>query len=119
MFTKLSGDKSCIHTNESFCNKTRFKRPIGYGFLLNVFLSKLYGEYLPGGSSICIKQESKFINPFYVGDVLTIKAHVKNKVEATRFVEIETQILNQDGKCVFKGNGLVQVLFYNEPACDK
>jgi len=63
-FAALSGDYSPIHCDEQFCSKTRFKKRIGYAFLLTGFLSKLYGEHLPGGSSICIKQESKFIKPF-------------------------------------------------------
>ena len=67
-FSKLFKDFSPIHTNDEFSSKTKFKKKIGYAFMLTGFLSRLYGEYLPGGSSICIKQESNFIKPFYIGD---------------------------------------------------
>ncbi|MEK6868888.1 MAG: MaoC/PaaZ C-terminal domain-containing protein, partial [Nanoarchaeota archaeon] len=54
-FSKISGDYSPIHCDDIFSEKTKFGRKIGYAFLLTSFLSRLYGEYLPGGSSVCIK----------------------------------------------------------------
>ncbi len=48
-FSELFGDFSPIHTSTEFSSKSRFKRRIGYAFLLTGFLSRLYGEHLPGG----------------------------------------------------------------------
>ena len=110
-FSSISGDKSPIHLDDDFSSKTKFGRKIGYAFLLTSFLSRLYGEYLPGGSSICVKQESNFIKPFFIGDTIKIKAEVFNKIESTKFVEIKSEMYRNQEECIFKGKGIVQVLF--------
>ncbi|MBW2976546.1 hypothetical protein KY347_03820 [Candidatus Woesearchaeota archaeon] len=109
-FSNLSGDFSPIHRDDEFCSKTKFEKKIGYAFMLTSFLSRLYGEYLPGGSSICIKQTSNFIKPFFIGDKITVVGEVVNKVESTQFVEIKTEMFRNDAECVFRGNGTVQIL---------
>lgn len=63
-FAELFKDFSPIHSNDKFCAQTKFKKKIGYAFMLTGLLSRLYGKYLPGGNSICIKQEAMFIKPF-------------------------------------------------------
>lgn len=113
-FSKLSQDFSPIHTDFEFASNTRYKNRIGFGFLLESFLSRFYGEYLPGGSSICIKQESKFIKPYYVGDEIKVKGKVTKKIYSTKFVEVDTEMYRQNGERIFKGNGLVQVLYSKE-----
>jgi len=113
-FSKISGDFSPIHCDKEFSEKSQFKKRIGYAFLLTSFLSKLYGEYLPGGSSICIKQDSKFIKPFFIGDTIKIKGEVTNKIESTKFVEIKTMMYRNDSELIFRGNGVVQIIFDGE-----
>ena len=109
-FSKLFGDFSPIHTSTEFSSKSRFKKRIGYAFLLTGFLSKLYGEYLPGGSSVCIKQEAKFVKPFYPGDNLRIRAEVVRKINSTKFVEIKSEIFRNRNEKVFEGLGFVQII---------
>lgn len=113
-FSKLIGDYSPIHMDEAFALSTQFNKNIGYGFLLEGLLSRLYGEYLPGGSSICIKQESKFIKPYFVGDNIKVKAKVINKIYSTKFVEIQTSMYRDGEQCIYRGKGLVQVLYSYE-----
>lgn len=109
-FTKLSGDDSPIHTDEVFSKNTQFKKPIGYAFMLTALLSRLYGKYLPGGSSVCLKQETSFIRPYYIGDTIEIKGKVIEKMASTRCVVIETILLRKED-IIMKGKGIVQVLF--------
>jgi len=109
-FSNLSGDFSPIHCDEEFSSKTRFKKRIGYAFMLTSFLSRLYGQYLPGGSSICIKQEASFIKPFFIGDTLKVIGEVVDKIESTRFVVIRNKIMRNDSECIFKGQGIVQII---------
>ena len=110
-FAKLFGDFSPIHCDDKFCSKTKFKRKIGYGFMLTGFLSRLYGEYLPGGSSICIRQDAKFIRPFFIGDKIKIVGKVVSKMKSTNLVEIAVEMHRNGKELVFKGTGIVQVLF--------
>jgi len=113
-FSELFGDYSPIHTQEGFASSTPFKRRIGYAFFLTGLLSRLYGEYLPGGSSICIKQETKFRKPFFIGDTITVTGTVEKKISSTRFVVIKSEMLRNGGELVFEGSGTVQVLFDEE-----
>ena len=110
-FSRLSGDHSPIHCDDEFSSKTKFKKKIGYAFLLTSMLSRLYGEYLPGGTSVCIKQAAEFIKPYFIGDRLTVHGKVIGKIDSTNFVEIKTEIYRNNDELVFKGNGIVQVIF--------
>ena len=109
-FSKVSGDYSPIHCDDAFSEKTKFGKKIGYAFLLTSFLSRLYGEYLPGGSSVCIKQSASFIRPFFIGDKIRVAGEVITKSESTKFVEIKTE-MHRNKECIFRGNGTVQVLY--------
>ena len=110
-FSRLFNDYSPIHCDDQFSSETKFEKKIGYAFLLTGFLSTLYGEYLPGGSSICIKQDAQFIKPFFIGDKITVKGTVVNKIVSTRFVEIKSKMYRNEGECIFRGSGVVQVIF--------
>jgi 3-hydroxybutyryl-CoA dehydratase len=110
-FATLFGDRSPIHCDADFSRQTKFKQQIGYAFMLTGFLSRLYGEYLPGGTSICIMQNARFIKPFYVGDTIRVSGRVSNKIESTHFVEIVSEMHRNGKECIFKGTGTVQVLF--------
>ena len=110
-FSKISGDYSPIHCDDIFSEKTKFGRKIGYAFLLTSFLSRLYGEYLPGGSSVCIKQSANFIRPFFIGDKIKVVGEVVNKSESTKFIEIKSEMYKENKECIFRGNGTVQILY--------
>ncbi len=109
-FSDLVRDYSPIHTNLEFSSRTNYKQRIGYAFLLTGFLSRLYGEHLPGGSSICLKQEARFPRPFFVGDKLTVVGEVVKKSKATNLVEIKSEIFRNGRERVFEGLGIVQII---------
>jgi aminoglycoside 3-N-acetyltransferase len=110
-FRNLFKDFSPVHNDSKFSKNTNYKDVIGYGFMLNGFLSRLYGEYLPGGSSICIKQESNFRKAFYIGDKIKVVGKVIDKIYSTKFVVIETKMYRNNKECIFNGKGVVQVVF--------
>jgi aminoglycoside 3-N-acetyltransferase len=110
-FRDLFEDFSPVHNDKSIARHSNYNDVIGYGFMLNGFLSKLYGEYLPGGSSICIKQESNFRKAFYIGDTIKIVGKVIDKIESTKFVVIESKMYRNNDELIFTGEGIVQVIF--------
>ena len=110
MFSELVQDYSPIHWDENYFSQTGYKKQIGYGFMLTSLLSTLYGEHLPGGSSICIKQDAKYVQPYFIGDKIKVVGEVIGKSNSTNFVEISTKMYRDDDECVFKGIGTVQVL---------
>ena len=115
-FAELSGDNSPVHSDATFARAANFDGRIGYGFLLCGLLSRLYGEHLPGGSSICVTQESRFIRPYYPGDTIRVVGLVKAKLASTKMVEITTEMLRNGKETIFKGTGMVQVVSEEEPA---
>jgi 3-hydroxybutyryl-CoA dehydratase len=108
-FAELSGDDSPIHTDPKFCEKTKFKKPLGYAFLLTTILSKIYGTIYPGGSELCLSQTCEFKNPFYVNDTLNYNLEVIQRNESLKLVTIKTIVRNQDNKVVFKGEAMLQL----------
>jgi len=108
-FAELSGDRSPIHWDQLFCEKTRFKKKIGYAFLITAILSKIYGMIFPGGSELCMQQSCNFRNPFYIGDRLHFNLHVTHKNETAKTITIRTVVTNQENTKVFQGEALLQL----------
>ena len=110
-FMLLSEDKSPVHTDDEFARHAKFKEKIGYGFFIGSVLSRLYGEFLPGGSSICLSQTLKFTHPFYIGEELIERGMVISKSSATKVITISTKIFRaKDCIRVFEGEGLVKII---------
>ena len=102
-FMELSGDKSPIHTDVEFAKKNGFQACLGYAFLLPLILSKIYGMLFPGGSELCLRQDTNFPNPYYVGDDLTFRIVVLDKNDDLQLLTAMTTIVNQDSKSIFRG----------------
>lgn len=109
-FAILSGDSSPVHTDDSFAREHGFAGKIGYAFHISALLSRMYGMYLPGGTSICLRQESNFIAEWYPGDTITVTGTVTRKIVSTKIIEIGTAMLRQDDQNIFRGVGMVKLL---------
>ncbi len=107
-FKNLSGDESPVHTDEEFAKKSGFENKIAYAFNVLSYFSRLYGEYLPGGSSVCIRQNAKFHKPIYIRDILTIKGTVTHISVAAKVLTIKNEVLNQKGDICISGEGVVR-----------
>lgn len=108
-FMKLSGDNSPIHSDKKFAQLNGYKDRLGYAFLLTTILSKVYGTVFPGGSELCLKQESNFPNPYYIGDELEFRVEVIDKNEELKLLTVMTVVENQEKKVIFKGKGVFQL----------
>ncbi|MDR2034412.1 MAG: AAC(3) family N-acetyltransferase [Helicobacteraceae bacterium] len=107
-FAFICGDVSALHTSSQFAESSRFKKRLGYTALLHSLLSRLYGEYLPGGKSICMKQSAVYKAPYYIGDTLVARAEAIAVWEATQTALIKTTILKGD-LLIMEGEGLVKI----------
>ncbi|MDA2932870.1 hypothetical protein MYX82_00850 [Acidobacteria bacterium AH-259-D05] len=108
-FAQFSGDSSPIHCDEEFCLKTKFRKKLGYAFLITTLLSKIYGTIFPGGSELCLKQICNFENPFYIDDILNFELEVTHKNESAKMITVITKVKNQDGVLIFKGEAILQL----------
>ena len=109
-FRKLSGDNSLVHTEDLFAKNVGFKEKIAYGFNVSAYLSRFYGEFLPGGSSICLQQELKFLKPIYLNDKIIIKGEIININKNQKVVTIKNEIANSAGKICLSGKGFVKII---------
>ena len=97
----LTRIRSLIHTNKKFSIKNGFKDKVGYAFLLSNILSKIYGEYFPGGTELCLQHSEKFIKPYYINDFLIITIRVIQKNTAAKLITLEIDIKSKDSLIYF------------------
>ena len=103
----LTGDSSAIHQCEIKAKKYGFKNRVMHGGLLIGFYSKIIGTKLPGDSGIILELKSKFNNPVYPGDKLSINYEVISKHHSVSCITIKFRSINQTGLTV--GTALVSV----------
>lgn len=108
-FIKFSGDDSAIHTDKVFAKNNGFKEPIGHAFFINVLLSKIIGKFYPGGSELCVRSDSYFINPFFINDIFNIKVTVLNKNLKLKSVNLSINITNQKKIKIYQGTLLLNL----------
>jgi len=108
LFSKFSGDKSPLHTSKKFCEKNGFKDLVGYAFLIDCILSKIYGMYFPGGSELCLQHTSKFIKPYYINDYLNITITVTQKNFHAKLITLDVKI-NTRNNLIFEGETLLKL----------
>ena len=108
-FAKLSGDDNPLHMNEEYASSTSFKKRVCSGMFLSSFFSRLVGMYLPGKHALHISQSLNFINPCFIGEMITVEGKVVDKSPATKIIKLETTITNESGKRIIDGKAQVIV----------
>jgi len=108
-FAKLSGDDNPLHMNEEYASSTSFKKRVCSGMFLSSFFSTLVGMYLPGKHALHISQSLNFVNPCFIGEMITVEGKVVDKSSATKIIKLETTITNESGKRIIDGKAQVIV----------
>lgn len=106
-FAGLSGDTNPLHLDEAFARGTRFGGRIVHGALLGAHLSAALATELPGPGTIYLEQSIRFRRPTRIGDVVTTRLTVVEKIETKGFVRLEAELTNQDGVRLATGDALV------------
>lgn len=114
-FAELTGDFNPMHVDAGFARRTSFGKPIVHGMLSASFISTMIGMLLPGPGALWVAQTLQFLQPAYVGDVLTVTATVKRRSPATRLLVLDVTITNQFGRELVRGEATVRML---EPRAD-
>ena len=83
-----------------------FKERIAHGMFTGALISAAIACNLPGPGTIYLGQLLKFTRPVKLGDTLTVKLEVLEKLPKNR-VRIATRVFNQDGKQVVDGEAEV------------
>lgn len=110
LFAEITGDYNPLHFDEEYARKTRFKKRIAPGLLTSSFYSRLIGMVLPGRQALYLSQEFKFVKPVFIGDTLTVKGAVAEKIPGkNNCIILDTEITNQDNILVLTGKARVMI----------
>jgi len=102
LFAAMSGDCNPLHLDEAFAKTTMFKQRIAHGMFSGALISAAVACELPGPGTVYIGQTMSFLKPVKLGDCLTVRLEVLEKLPKFR-VKIATQVFNQDKDMVVDG----------------
>ena len=109
-FAALSGDYNALHVDDEFAARTEFEQRVVHGFLHASLLSTLVGMKIPGPGALYLSQTIDFTSPVFIGDTVEAVGTVTSVDPVTRVIGIDTEIRNQHGKAVLRGEARVKVL---------
>jgi 3-hydroxybutyryl-CoA dehydratase len=107
LYAGISGDLNPAHINEVYAQGTFFKNRIAHGMLTAGFISAVIGMQLPGPGTIYMGQSLQFLAPVRIGDTVTARVEVLEKIDDKKRVRLETTCINQDGTKLISGEALV------------
>jgi acyl dehydratase len=109
LFAEATGDRNPVHLDEDAAARTQFGGRIAHGMLTAGLVSAAIASRLPGPGSIYLGQTLRFTKPVRIGDTVTVKLEVIEKIPAKRRVRLATTCTNQKGETVMDGEATVMV----------
>jgi 3-hydroxybutyryl-CoA dehydratase len=101
-FLDLFGDASPLHVSDETAAACGFQSKLMHGAILNGFISNFVGMNFPGKRTLELGVEISFVKPTYCGDILTLHAVVKERLESRRVLVLQFRFL-RDTVLVAKG----------------
>ncbi|NKQ11974.1 MaoC family dehydratase [Pseudomonas sp. SST3] len=102
LFAAMSGDHNPVHLDAEFAATTIFRERIAHGMFSGALISAAVACELPGPGTIYIGQTMRFVLPVKLGDTLTVRLEILEKLPKFR-VRIATQVFNQRDEMVVDG----------------
>ena len=102
LFAAMSGDRNPVHLDAEFAAGTLFKERIAHGMFSGALISAAVACELPGPGTIYIGQQMSFQKPVKIGDTLTVRLEILEKLPKFR-VRIATRVFNQREEIVVDG----------------
>ena len=107
LYAGITGDLNPAHINAAYANQTFFKGRIAHGMLSGGFISAVIGMQLPGPGTVYVRQEINFLAPVRMGDTVTARVEVVEKIVEKNRLRLKTTCTNQDGIQLVDGEALV------------
>ncbi|SEK46324.1 phosphate acetyltransferase/phosphate butyryltransferase [Roseovarius nanhaiticus] len=107
LFAVMSGDVNPAHVDAEFAGSDMFHRVIAHGMWGGALISAVLGTELPGPGTIYLDQSFSFRAPVGVGDTVTIRVTVAEKIAEHKHVALDCLCTNQKGETVIEGRALV------------
>ncbi|UPQ83845.1 MaoC family dehydratase [Pseudomonas knackmussii] len=106
LFAAMSGDHNPVHLDAEYAAGTPFKERIAHGMFSGALISAAVACTLPGPGTIYLGQTMKFTRPVKLGDTLTVRLEILEKLPKNR-VRIATRVFNQNDEQVVDGEAEV------------
>ena len=102
LFAAVSGDHNPVHLDAQYAAGTMFKERIAHGMFSGALISAAVACELPGPGTIYIGQTMRFTLPVKLGDTLTVRLEILEKLPKFR-VRVATRVFNQRDELVVDG----------------
>ena len=110
-FASLSGDRSPLHTDETFAAQTPLQKRVAHGMIAGALFSRLVGMHLPGKHALYLSQTLFFRKPVFLPTTVMVTGVVRQKSDATRIITLSTTLTDvATGTVLVDGEALVKVL---------
>jgi 3-hydroxybutyryl-CoA dehydratase len=102
LFAEVSGDHNPVHLDAEYAAATMFKERIAHGMFSGALISAAVACELPGPGTIYLGQSMRFTLPVKLGDTLTVRLEILEKLPKFR-VRVATRVFNQNDELVVDG----------------
>ncbi|PCJ56228.1 MAG: enoyl-CoA hydratase [Planctomycetota bacterium] len=106
-FAKLTGDDNPIHLDEQYAKKTVFRKRVVHGVFQISLISALLATEMPGRGSIYHSQNTLFTAALFVGESVTARVEVIERLEATKQIRLKTTCMNDQNQLTMDGTAIV------------
>jgi len=103
LFAVMSGDVNPANVDAEFAKDEMFHEVIAHGMWGGALISAVLGTELPGPGTIYLKQSLSFRKPVGIGDTISVKTTVTEKIQGRNRLIISCECRNQDGNVVIEG----------------
>lgn len=102
LFAEVSGDHNPVHLDAEYAATSMFKERIAHGMFSGALISAAVACELPGPGTIYLGQSMRFTLPVKLGDTLTVRLEILEKLPKFR-VRVATRVFNQNDQLVVDG----------------
>ncbi len=106
LFAAASGDCNPVHLDAEYAASSMFKERIAHGMFSGALISAAIACQLPGPGTIYLGQNLEFNRPVKLGDTLSVRLQVLEKLPKGRVI-LATQVFNQHDELVVDGQAKV------------
>lgn len=118
IFAEMTGDDHPIHYDAEYARQTRFKKPVAHGLLLmgmTALGATDMSDALSESMVAFVRQDCRFLQPVFVGDVVTSHFEVESVERKTSgdaaIVTFSIKLVKEPGITVLEGHHAYQIRY--------
>lgn len=107
LFSAMSGKVNPAHVDQEYAQSDAFQKVITHGMWGGALISAVLGTELPGPGTIYVSQSLTFLRPVGLGETVTVRVTVTEKLPDGQHIRLRCQCINQDDENVIDGEAVV------------